>query len=218
MNSALRDNLLELDLHAHGGGSGSGTAALGNLVSVTMIDAAAVAAPGGTLSVIFTSATAAFIRSGGGAARELTDINHEHAIAVNATTTAGTLGSIVGADNILVMDKTVSDDAWQDLVQATLEASGTGSRKIIIAGAGVFMGRSGTVAGRARVVFNGTILPSATWTIADEVSTAIIVGTISAALSSGTYTATFQARGATTAGTSLAAVSAGLIMYETKEN
>ena len=78
LNNEIRDNLLELDFHNHSGGSGSGTAALGNLVSMTLIDAALPAAPGGTLSVLASSATNLYIRSGGGASRQITVPGHTH--------------------------------------------------------------------------------------------------------------------------------------------
>ena len=78
LNLNVRDNLEELDLHSHSGGSGSGTAAIGNLVTMTFIDGALPGAPGGTLSILASSATNLYIRSGGGASRQITVPGHTH--------------------------------------------------------------------------------------------------------------------------------------------
>ena len=79
LNTDLRDNLNELVLHRHSGGSGSGSAALGSLTTVTFIDAAAPAAPGGTLTRLFSTGTTVGIRAGVGAALIFSNSTHTHA-------------------------------------------------------------------------------------------------------------------------------------------
>ena len=79
LNTMLRDNMNELVLHSHMGGSGSGTAAIGNLIYITSIDAAAPGAPGGTLTYLASSATALIMRSGAaGAVRAFSNSTHTH--------------------------------------------------------------------------------------------------------------------------------------------
>ena len=78
LNTMLRDNMIGLGTHSHSGGSGSGTAAVGNILHTTYIDAAAPAAPGGTLTYLASSATALIIRSGAGAARVFSNSTHTH--------------------------------------------------------------------------------------------------------------------------------------------
>ena len=78
LNTMLRDNMIALGVHSHSGGSGSGTAVVGNIVYANFIDAAAPAAPGGTLTYLATSATALIIRSGAGAVRVISNSTHAH--------------------------------------------------------------------------------------------------------------------------------------------
>ena len=79
LNTMLRDNMNELALHSHMGGSGSGTGEVGNLIYITSIDAAAPAAPGGTLTYLASSATALIMRSGAaGAVRAFSNSTHTH--------------------------------------------------------------------------------------------------------------------------------------------
>lgn len=79
LNAQLRDNLLELGTHSHMGGSGSGTAAVGNIIYVTLIGAATPSAPGGTLTTWFSTATLLGYRSGTNAAVILANSTHTHA-------------------------------------------------------------------------------------------------------------------------------------------
>ena len=79
LNAQIRDNFLELGTHGHKGGSGSGAATVGNVIHVTYIDAAAPAAPGGTLTYLASSATALIFRSGAaGAVRVIANTTHTH--------------------------------------------------------------------------------------------------------------------------------------------
>lgn len=82
LNTDLRDNLEELDLHSHGGGgSGSGTAVLGGTAGLTVAyfaDAATPAAPTGTLTSIFTSGSMLGWRGSGLAASFATVDTHTH--------------------------------------------------------------------------------------------------------------------------------------------
>lgn len=77
-NAHIRGNFGELVLHTHSGGSGSGTATLGNLTMVTLIDATVPAAPGGTLTRIYTTATALHVRAASGADRIISEDGHTH--------------------------------------------------------------------------------------------------------------------------------------------
>ncbi len=230
LNSALRDNLLELDLHAHGGGSGSGTAALGNLVSFTMIDAAAVAAPGGTLSVVFTSGTQAFIRSGGGAARNLTDINHEHAIATNAivgvftATAAGTeKETVTHINKFLNTSPTLS-------TSTALTIGGTGGRGVALMGFYV-VGQDDTGTGaksvRVRLLREATALgtrtvalriPTSVDAVNTDVPITVSVGFFDASASAGSVTYHVEIENTTAGAGSSVVYGRGLIVQEVKEN
>ena len=81
MNTYWSNNFSELDQNDHGGGSGSGTRALGGtvgLTTVTFANAAAPAAPTGTLTRLFSSGSMLGWRSSGGTARMGVDTNHTH--------------------------------------------------------------------------------------------------------------------------------------------
>ena len=79
-NAHLRDNLLALDQHAHSGSSGDGSTTLGNLVKVTLTDAAAPSAPGAGLTVFYTVSGRPFYRAGaGGSSTQLADSADLHA-------------------------------------------------------------------------------------------------------------------------------------------
>ena len=78
LNDYVRDNQAELSLHTHSGGSGSGTAAIGPMTLMTFIDAAAPAAPGGTLTRLYTTTGTAYMIAGAGAGRALYSTDHTH--------------------------------------------------------------------------------------------------------------------------------------------
>lgn len=85
LNTKWRDNfnaLGQLAGHDHSGGSGSGTRSLGGsatgLTVLYFADAAAPAAPTGTITVLFTSGSMLGHRSSGGAALMLTSTAHTH--------------------------------------------------------------------------------------------------------------------------------------------
>ena len=134
LNTDIRDNLNELALHSHMGGSGSGTAALGNLVSITYIDAAIPAAPGGTLTRTFTTATNfGWINAGG--TFIVSTSGHEHAVA--SGTIALTTGSITTAgtafgSNSFVFSTLASASATATLLLQTATIGGAGSRAVAV--------------------------------------------------------------------------------------
>ena len=79
LNTHVRDNQLALDQHGHGGGGGDGSGTLGNLVKATFTDAAAPAAPGAGLTVIYTVSGAVHYRTGAaGADQTLSNTSHTH--------------------------------------------------------------------------------------------------------------------------------------------
>ena len=83
MNQDVRDNISALDQHLHGGGSGSGSRSLGGsgtgLTILYFANAAAPAAPTGTLTMLFTSGSLLGHLSSGGAALMFTSTAHTHA-------------------------------------------------------------------------------------------------------------------------------------------
>ena len=132
LNTDLRDNLNELSRHAHGGGSGSGTAALGNLVSMTFIDAAAPAAPGGTLTRLYSSSTALFWRNAGGIYSAST-AGHEHSIATGTIILGGNTATAATAVVDVVNSYTaIASGGVTTLLTQTATWGGTGSRAIIV--------------------------------------------------------------------------------------
>lgn len=132
LNTDLRDNLNELALHSHSGGSGSGTAALGNLVTVTFIDAAAPSAPGGTLTRVYSSSTGLFWRNAGGIF-SAGSATHEHSIASGTlilggnTATAGTAAAATPNRYTLI-----ASGGSITLLTQTATWGGTGSRSIVV--------------------------------------------------------------------------------------
>ena len=126
LNTDLRDNLNELSKHAHGGGSGSGTAALGNLVSMTFIDAAAPSAPGGTLTRVYSSSTALFWRNAGGIFG-ISTAGHEHSIAI------GSFNSTAGASATagIYYGTLTTNNAFATVAVFTSTVGGTGSRALV---------------------------------------------------------------------------------------
>ena len=160
LNTDIRDNLNELALHSHMGGSGSGTAALGNLVSVTYIDAAAPSAPGGTLTVVYTSATVLAWRNAGGTFQASTS-GHEHAIGSGTVLTAGsgTAGSlnIVTAQHFTL----IASGATATFATQTATIGGAGSRAVALAGqCSVYTpaGGGGTDLAVFQIVRDGTVV------------------------------------------------------------
>ena len=134
LNTDLRDNLNELSRHAHGGGSGSGTAALGNLVSMTFIDAAAPAAPGGTLTRVYSSSTALFWRNAGGIYSAST-AGHEHAITDTGTirTMGTTTGGVTGT-GVPIYSSIASGGFTATIISTSYTVGGTGSRGVLVSG------------------------------------------------------------------------------------
>ena len=131
LNTDLRDNLNELSRHAHGGGSGSGTAALGNLVSMTFIDAAAPSAPGGTLTRVYSSSTALYWRNAGGIYSAST-AGHEHSIASGTIRSAGS--GVAGSINIEAARHftLIASGATAIVLTQTATFGGTGSRAVVL--------------------------------------------------------------------------------------
>ena len=133
LNTDLRDNLNELSRHAHGGGSGSGTAALGNLVSMTFIDAAAPAAPGGTLTRVYSSSTGLFWRNAGGIYSAST-AGHEHSVATASAFATGSenAGSVAALGlNLSHYGSLGTAGTYSTYLTQTATYGGTGSRAYI---------------------------------------------------------------------------------------
>jgi hypothetical protein len=128
LNTDLRDNMNELVLHRHSGGSGSGSNALGSLTSINFIDAAVPAAPGGTLTRIFTTATLFGWINAGGTFYAATS-GHEHAI---ATATLASTSGATSTINATLITKigSIFGSATTTLIASVFTASGTGSRAV----------------------------------------------------------------------------------------
>lgn len=132
LNTDLRDNMNELVLHRHSGGSGSGSNALGSLTSVTFIDAAAPAAPGGTLTRMFSSATVLGWINAGGTFFAATSA-HTHAFSNIAVLTTGETTAAGGGTIVEVRDG-IAASATTTLIVTTYTAGGTGSRTVFAMG------------------------------------------------------------------------------------
>ena len=133
LNTDLRDDLNELTLHKHAGGSGSGSATLGNLVTVDFIDAAVPAAPGGTLTRVFSSATLFGWINAGGTFLVATS-SHEHSIASATIVATGHLVATTGGGTTITNWGTISGSGTTTLIASVFTASGTGSRTVLVAG------------------------------------------------------------------------------------
>lgn len=191
LNTDLRDDLNELALHAHGGGSGSGTATLGNLTLLTFIDAAAAAAPGGTLTRVYSSSTGIFWRNAGGIFTAAV-AGHEHSIAAVQGFQVGS-GDFSGAGgtNSTAVISSFAVDSTQTLISTSVAIGGTGSRAVISAG-GVTIYEHvsvGAATANIRIERAGTVLTSGT--LAIQSATSIhqqIILAVETNLASGTYT------------------------------
>ncbi len=142
LNALIRDNLNMLALHNHGSstGSGAGSAALGNLITVTMIDAAAPSAPGGSLTTIYSSATAFGVIAGGGTPRPFSTSGHEHAIATaqGLLTTGGTAtGGTLLTGTFYAFSALATGGATATLLAKAITIGGTGSRAVAVSGAAI---------------------------------------------------------------------------------
>ena len=141
LNTDLRDNLNELALHSHSGGSGSGTAALGSLVSVTYIDAAAPAAPGGTLTRTYSSSTGFFWRNAGGIFSAAT-AGHEHSVAIASLAAV----QAASATNGTWYGTLTTNNAFATVAVFTSTVGGTGSRATVTLASISFMNSSASAA------------------------------------------------------------------------
>ena len=133
LNTDLRDDLNELALHEHGGGSGSGTATLGNLTLLTFIDAAAAAAPGGTLTRVYSSSTGIFWRNAGGIFTAAVT-GHEHSVSNAQGVLIGSADvSVNGGTNSTAVISSFAIDSTQTLLSTSVVIGGSGSRAVISA-------------------------------------------------------------------------------------
>ena len=193
LNTDLRDNLNELSRHAHGGGSGSGTAALGNLVSMTFIDAAAPSAPGGTLTRVYSSSTGLFWRNAGGIF-SAGAASHEHSVAyaslqggaVGTGGTAGAAGVTLNHFGALGTAGTFSTFLTQP---ATV--GGTGSRAVFAYGQislyNANVGNSTGIVRFSNAALASTTTSSMTWTGLTCHSQAFIIPSTNVAAGAGTW-------------------------------
>jgi hypothetical protein len=220
LNIDLRDNSNELAVHSHGGGSGSGAATLGNLTMVTMVDAAAPAAPGGTLSRLFSSGTILGIRSASGAARIFSVVTHDHTLVAQQTAIAGQGRQASGATGTNNGPEGVAlTAAFATFATTNIAIGGTGSR-IISAVASVVTSRAGptgidTLNSTWRLQRDSTILQT---TVGSAVQAAgavqFIFSNVSTGLASGTYTYAIVGAG-TPSGTSTGLlIAAGVVAKE----
>ena len=132
LNTDLRDNMNELVLHRHSGGSGSGSNALGSLTSVDFIAAAVPAAPGGTLTRAFATATLFGWINAGGTLYAATS-GHTHAFADIAVVSTGNQTAAGGGTSVEVFSAIVAS-ATTTLIVTTYTSGGTGSRTVFVLG------------------------------------------------------------------------------------
>ena len=146
-NAHIRDNFLALDQHGHSGAAGDGGRSLGNLVLATFTDAAAPAAPGAGLTVLYSVSGRPFYRAGGsGASTQLADANDLHAqthaashepsgadtMAVNAAAGTGSLRTLGSTATTAAAGNHTHPLASPNVVEVNTQIGGDTSSEVVV--------------------------------------------------------------------------------------
>ena len=188
LNEQIRDNLEELDFHDHSGGSGSGTRALGGTTGLTQMifaDAAAPAAPTGTLTAVFSTTGSIGWRPAGGGALYLAASGHEHTgSSVQSLTKHNLASGTIGTFQVL------ADDQTGGTISTAIALGGSGRRMVHIVTGALINYNTGSM--QVSIVRDTTLLATSTFTLQTYGPTALnnmfVLSYLDVGVASGSYT------------------------------